>query len=277
MLHGHERAITQIKYNREGDLLFSSAKDKEPNVWYSLNGERLGTFIGHEGAVWSIDVNWDTTKFMSGAADNKLLLWDVKTGKSIGKISTNSAVRCCQFSYSGNLACYSTTTQGGHLCELFVIDVRTSDIFEGNSILRMTFDEAKITSLLWGSVDETIITGHDNGELQQWDMKVNIICVIILIVKYFIIVLLLRKINYHLQYIYFQNGKKIVSTKDHFGMINDMQMNKDSTFFITASKDYTAKLFDSDTLFCLKTYKTERPVNSAAISPLLDHVHKFLI
>ena len=25
-MHGHERSITQIKYNREGDLLFSCAK-----------------------------------------------------------------------------------------------------------------------------------------------------------------------------------------------------------------------------------------------------------
>ena len=57
MLHGHERAITQIKYNREGDLLFSCAKDPNPNVWYSLNGERLGSYRGHTGAVWGIDVN----------------------------------------------------------------------------------------------------------------------------------------------------------------------------------------------------------------------------
>lgn len=41
-LHGHERSITQIRYNREGDLLFSAAKDQHPNVWYSINGERLG-------------------------------------------------------------------------------------------------------------------------------------------------------------------------------------------------------------------------------------------
>ncbi len=41
-LHGHERSITQIRYNREGDLLFSCAKDHFPNVWYSINGERLG-------------------------------------------------------------------------------------------------------------------------------------------------------------------------------------------------------------------------------------------
>lgn len=51
-----------------------------------------------------------------------------------------------------------------------------------------------------------------------------------------------------------------------------MQLNKDGTMFVTASKDTSAKLFDSESLMCLKTYKTERPVNSAAISPLLDHV-----
>ena len=57
MLYGHERSITQIRYNREGDLLFSVAKDKKPTVWFSENGERLGTYNGHNGAVWCIDVN----------------------------------------------------------------------------------------------------------------------------------------------------------------------------------------------------------------------------
>ena len=41
--------------------------------------------------------------------------------------------------------------------------------------------------------------------------------------------------------------------------------------FISASKDTTAKLFDCDSLECLKTYKTDRPVNSAAISPIDEH------
>jgi len=31
----------------------------------------------------------------------------------------------------------------------------------------------KVTSALWGTLDEFIITGHDNGELVQWDIKVN--------------------------------------------------------------------------------------------------------
>ncbi len=51
-----------------------------------------------------------------------------------------------------------------------------------------------------------------------------------------------------------------------------MQASKDGTMLITASKDNTSKLFDIDSLEVLKTYKTDRPVNSAAISPNYEHV-----
>ena len=44
------------------------------------------------------------------------------------------------------------------------------------------------------------------------------------------------------------------------------------TMLITSSKDTTAKLYDVDSLEVIKTYRTERPVNSAAISPIKDHV-----
>lgn len=69
MLHGHERSITQIKYNREGDLILTCGKDQKPNVWFSVNGERLGTFNGHQGAVWCIDVDWTSTKVITGSGD----------------------------------------------------------------------------------------------------------------------------------------------------------------------------------------------------------------
>ena len=54
---GHERSLTQIKFNKEGDLLFSCSKDHVINVWYTHNGERLGTYDGHNGTVWTIDVD----------------------------------------------------------------------------------------------------------------------------------------------------------------------------------------------------------------------------
>ena len=57
---------------------------------------------------------------------------------------------------------------------------------------------------------------------------------------------------------------------NHEKNITDMQLNADGTMFISSSKDHTANLYDLDTLDRLHTYKTERPVNSAAISPIYD-------
>ena len=29
----------------------------------------------------------------------------------------------------------------------------------------------KVTSLIWGTLDEKLITGHDNGDIVSWDVK----------------------------------------------------------------------------------------------------------
>ncbi len=128
----------------------------------------------------------------------------------------------------------------GHDCELFLLDVRNVDSSLKNAlpIMRLPMKESKITSMFW-FMDNTIITGHENGLISQWDMR---------------------------------KGEEVNSTQEHLSQIQDLQLNHDMTMFVSASKDTTAKLFDVDTLDCLKTFKTERPVNSAAISPIYDHV-----
>jgi translation initiation factor 3 subunit I len=56
LLKGHERPVTHLQFNREGDLLFSASKSFAPTVWWGDSGERIGTFDGHGGAVWYLDV-----------------------------------------------------------------------------------------------------------------------------------------------------------------------------------------------------------------------------
>jgi len=242
MLHGHERAITQIKYNREGDLLFSTAKDSKPNVWYSLNGERLGSFNGHNGAVWCIDVNWNSTRVVTGAADNSLRLWDCQTGTQIGLINTKSAVRSCGFSYCGKYIMYTTDRAMGNPCEVTIIDCATADNFTSGAsepVLSQIISDFKITSALWGPLDQYLVLGNENGDIYHLDVK---------------------------------SGERVKTIREHSGAINDLQYSKDQTMFISSSKDTTAKLFDTASLDLMKTFKTERPVNSAAVSPILPHV-----
>lgn len=241
LLQGHQRSITQIKYNREGDLIFSSAKDKNPNVWFSLNGERLGTYNGHNGAVWCIDVDWESVNFMSGAADATCKIWDVQTGQIKQNFVCANGVRSCEFSYSGNLAMYTTDSTLRESCYIIVRDLRmpeTSDPIKKIDITSQKF--SKITASTWGTLDDTIITGHEGGDLMIWDMR--------------------------------RENNLVYKCKPHNKTITSLQKDKRSSFVISASKDCTSKLFDIETLKELKMYKTEKPVNSAAISPIKDHV-----
>ncbi|KAM3596807.1 uncharacterized protein V6R79_021141 [Siganus canaliculatus] len=240
LLQGHERSITQIKYNREGDLLFSVAKDTVANVWYSVNGERLGTYNGHTGAVWCVDCDWDTKNVLTGSADNSCRLWDCETGKQLALLHTNSAVRTCGFDFSGNIIMFSTDKQMGYQCYLNFFDLRDPQQIEDNQpYLSIPCSDHKITSAVWGPLGEFVIAGHENGEFNQFSAK---------------------------------SGEILKKAKEHSKQINDIQTSVDLTMFISASKDNTAKLFDSTSLDHIKTFKTERPVNSAAISPIMDHV-----
>jgi hypothetical protein len=42
---------------RCSDLFFSASKGPKINAWRSDTGERIGTYNGHNGAVWSVDVD----------------------------------------------------------------------------------------------------------------------------------------------------------------------------------------------------------------------------
>lgn len=101
MLQGHTRPITTVKYNSDGDLLFSTAKDHTPTVWYAETGERLGTYGRllrfslicvticaeyHAGAVWDIDPSWDSTYVVTACADANARLFEATTGKYIARM-----------------------------------------------------------------------------------------------------------------------------------------------------------------------------------------------
>jgi len=83
LLQGHERPITTIQFNYDGDLLFTASKDYIPSVWRSDSGERLGTFNGHKGAVWDLDCDRFSRRLLTASADATCRMWDCQTGECI--------------------------------------------------------------------------------------------------------------------------------------------------------------------------------------------------
>jgi translation initiation factor 3 subunit I len=172
-----ERSLNQIKYTRDGDILFSVAKDKTLCAWFTSNGERLGTYHGHQGAIWTVDVSPNTRLVASGAADNTVKLWNIKTGECVKTWEFPTAVKRVEFSEDGMQLLAVTEKRMGYLGTIVVYDIRyeedLSDQTDEHS-LRIQCERSKATVAAWSYLDKYIIAGHEDGTVSQFDAKVNI-------------------------------------------------------------------------------------------------------
>ncbi|OLL24400.1 Eukaryotic translation initiation factor 3 subunit I [Neolecta irregularis DAH-3] len=241
LLQGHERSLTQIIFNKDGDLLFSVSKDTVANVWFYHNGERLGTYSGHNGAIWSIHVNSTSTIAATGSADNSLRLWEVQTGRQIDKWEFPTAIKRVEFRPDDSMLLGITEQRMGYPGSVIILPIVNDlkAIQASEPLIEMNTVDSKATVAGWSYDDDFIITGHEDGSVSKWDWKA---------------------------------GKRISNVQGHEKEITDLQFSPDRTYFITASKDKTAMIYDSDTLEVLKTYLSDTPLNTAAITPIKDFI-----
>ncbi|KAL9109297.1 MAG: hypothetical protein Q9227_006052 [Pyrenula ochraceoflavens] len=244
LLQGHERSLNQIKYNRDGDLLFSVAKDKIICAWYTANGERLGTYQGHQGAIWTVDISPDCRILATGSADNTVKLWNIQTGECLKTWEFNTAVKRVDFSEDGTQILAVTEKRMGFLGTIVVYDISydgdlTDQANEYN--LRITCEPSKATVAAWSFLDKYIIAGHEDGTVSQYDSKSGELV-------------------------------KVVEAHEDETTIHDLQMSQDRTYFITAGKDKTAKIIASRDLAILKTFTADTSLNTAALTPKKDFV-----
>jgi translation initiation factor 3 subunit I len=143
-------------------------------AWFSANGERLGTYHGHQGALWTVDVDPSTTLLATGGADNTIRLWDVKTGKCLKTWDFPTAIKRVEFSEDGMQLVAVTEQRMGYLGTIVVLDIIVDVDAEQTDEprLRITCEESKATVAGWSYLSKYIIAGHEDGSISQYDGKV---------------------------------------------------------------------------------------------------------
>lgn len=238
LLQGHERSLTQIKFNAEGDLLFTCSKDNVINVWFSHNGERLGTYAGNNGSVWTLDVDPESRFMISGAADNTLRLWAVSTGKCLYTWEFPTAVKRVAFNEEGTQVVCITEQRMGHQCAIRVFNINKEGDGTNQSkepLYMFNPIGSKATVCAFTLTPNVIITGHESGKVALFNVK---------------------------------SGEEIDNNeRAHSDVVTDLQLSKDRAYCITSSKDKAARIHDTKNLMVIKTYNTETPLNSASLAP----------
>jgi translation initiation factor 3 subunit I len=166
--------LTSLRYNADGDIIFSVSKDHIICAWFSANGERLGTYHGHQGALWTVDIDPTTTLLASGGADNTMRLWEVKTGKLLKTWDFPTAIKRVEFSSDGRQLLAVMEKRSGHLGAIYVYDINSDPTAEQSSehSLRIVCDESKATVAGFSYLSKYIIAGHEDGTISQYDGKV---------------------------------------------------------------------------------------------------------
>uniref|UniRef100_A0A3P8WEF5 Uncharacterized protein n=1 Tax=Cynoglossus semilaevis TaxID=244447 RepID=A0A3P8WEF5_CYNSE len=214
-----------MKYNGEGDLLFSVANDPVANVWYT-------------GAVRCIDCDLDTKNVLTGSAvDCGTVRFQLQHHHVFHRLADGLSVfhellrperstdRCCQ--YSGEVLKKVKETSRR------INDIQTSvDLTMFNSVSKDNTTKVRF-QLQHHHVFHKLADGLSVfHELLRPERSTDRCC----------------------QY----SGEVLKKVKETSRRINDIQTSVDLTMFNSVSKDNTTKLFDSASLDHIETFKTER-------------------
>lgn len=167
----------------------------------------------------------------------------MSNGEQLGTIAHQEPTRGVAFSIGSRLAAATTDAFMGAPASVRVYKMPPTgqeDELPTQPERRVDFGNQRVTRARFGPLNKSIVASDESGALRMLDTE---------------------------------TGQVTEEVKDaHAKGITDLQFSHDMSHFITASSDKEAKLWDSRTLQHLKTYVSDRPLNAASISPLMDHV-----
>jgi len=241
-LAAHEKPVLAVKINRDGDLLFTASMDKSIMLWYTNNGERIGTYDGHQGAVYDCDVDYKSKRLLSACADASVKLWDVLTGKCLMTFKEeddHQPRRKVAWHYDQETFFY--TTMRFKINGRIVIQKCGNDPSNPPPPEMIITRESKknIIDAIWGPKCQTIITVDDEGFLIQYGVK---------------------------------TGKEIKRIQHSEGTVTEITgivYSHDKTKIAVCGRDKMVKLYESKNLTVVNEYQATKPLNHVALHPRL--------
>ena len=160
---GHSRPIVDIRFRRTSedslDLLISACHDKTSQLRWADNGAWIGTYKGHNGAVWSSALDDSGQRALTGSADFSAKLWNATTGEEMASFPHDHVVKAVDFSLDSNKFLSAGLEKKAH-----VYDIK-------NKARITTFvHPAQVSKALWLS-ENTFISGGYDSILRTWDVR----------------------------------------------------------------------------------------------------------
>lgn len=239
-----EGFITVTRYNHNGSLLYiADNSSKKINVIDTKKWKIIGSYIGHKGVVWGLELSQDDNILVSGSGDLMLGIWGAKTGElfrmfePLGYMSVPEKMSIQKNASTNYMVVYCKSKSKNKSSCLNFYDLNNATNFD------VSDENFKIKSILWTEPTEiTSIKWLNDTKYMIGTLDGRII------IKDYV------------------DENFIQQNTIHSGAIKTLFFNKDRTVVLTSSVDGTAKEVDITTLEIQSEYKSPVQINSAIYS-----------
>merc|ERR1712141_742865 len=202
-------------------------------------GDWIGTFEGHKGAVWGVDINKDATKAATGAADFSAKVWDALSGeeeltlqhkhivKSVRVWDTANGAEIKSFTTSEPIGGLELSKEGDIITLAAGHKVIFLDANRFEKIKEVCIPSPTYTASLHQD-REIFVCGGEDLKLYKFD---------------------------------YQTGLEIENFKGHFGPVHCVRFSPDGELYASGSEDGTLRLWQTNVG---KTYGLWKCVDSVS-------------
>ena len=119
-LQGHTKPLKEVKFNYDGDLLFTGSAENIINVWEAYTGERLGSYTT-KTAIKTLDVDDNSEYLICGGLDGKFQIFKVEGGEEIMLVAFSSKLKYLEFALGDEN--FLTLTESYKVGEANVVEI----------------------------------------------------------------------------------------------------------------------------------------------------------
>lgn len=165
---GHTRPVVFLAFSdftpddEANYYCISACKDGKPMLRQGDTGDWIGTFEGHKGAVWGVDLNRNATKAATGAADFSAKVWNAVDGEELLNLQHKHIVKSVNFSRDSQ---YLATGSNDKVLRIFDLEhsKEAKTKFEGHT--------SGIKQVLFSTDEQRLVSCGDDKTLRWWDVE----------------------------------------------------------------------------------------------------------
>jgi len=191
--------------------------------------------------ISNCDLTLDCERLLASSRDSVVFVFDVKTGETLCRVSECGPILFAEWNRKPGQQTMFVISQDQFADKskrsIKIYEDHGDGTYDGKLLIDKV--NSKCLRVHWGPYDETLISGHENGNICVWCAT---------------------------------TGDLLKEIKAHEEAVACMSFTEDRLLMLTCSGDMTGKLFETIGMETIKTYKTDRPLNSCDISPIWDRM-----